>query len=133
MTRHDLLDDVRDLARHKPGMILIGAGAAGAFAAGVAAGRLTRGARRSDGGIPAPRSESDEPRGTASGHPTAGAGRPGMEPSYPAGVSGVSEQATGEALDPDIEATPGTPPGGLRGSNVADQPFTDGPLRRGAI
>ncbi|HET9858744.1 MAG TPA: hypothetical protein VFQ19_03095 [Nocardioidaceae bacterium] len=98
----DLLDDVRGFARRKPGMFLLGA-----VAAGVAAGRLTRGARdaqsnngQSSGGPQT--SVYDDPRGTATGQPTAGIGYPAEDPAYPAGVSGVSpEAATGAPVDPD--------------------------------
>ena len=127
----ELLDDVRDFARRKPGMFLLGA-----VAAGVVAGRLTRGAKDAGSGSgsgSSPRSVYDDPRGTAAGQPTAGVGYPAGDPAYPSGVSGVSpEGATGEALDPEIGATPADP-AGIRGGNVADQGWNTGTNRRGPM
>jgi hypothetical protein len=141
----DLLEDVRAFARRKPGMFLLGA-----LAAGVVAGRVTRGAKEAAGGTrgaSTPRSDDgsgigvygaegqspyDDPRaGTATGNPIAGTGSP-TDPVYPAGSrtgtpGGVSPgPAAGEALDPDIGATPGTPP-------LSDSPWTDDPTRRGSV
>jgi vacuolar-type H+-ATPase subunit H len=124
----DLLDDVRSFARRRPGAFLLGA-----VAAGVVAGRLTRGTKDASSGGSSPRSVYDDPRGTATGDPIQGTGYPAGDPAYPSGVSGVSaEGATGEALDPEIGATPATP-GGARGSNVAEEPWTTDPNRRGAM
>jgi hypothetical protein len=86
----DILDDVRSFARRKPGMFLFGA-----VAAGVAAGRLSRGAkdaqsnersgdaydRNAGHGVygappPAVSGPYDDPAGTAAGDPTAGTGYP---------------------------------------------------------
>lgn len=47
------------------------------------------------------------------------------EPTLPA------PSATGEALDPDIDAEPAIIPGDVRGGNVADQGWNTGPTRRG--
>lgn len=72
----DLLDDVRSYARRKPGAFLLGA-----LAAGVVAGRLTRGAkdaREGDSGTSQPVGY-----GTAAGTPLAGAGIPASTPVYP--------------------------------------------------
>ena len=53
----------------------------------------------------------DDPRGTATGQPTAGIGYPAEDPAYPAGVSGVSpEAATGAPVDPDGEGPLGPQP-----------------------
>jgi uncharacterized protein YjbJ (UPF0337 family) len=85
----DLLDDVRDFARRRPGMFL-----AGALAAGVIAGRLARGAKesQSDSGTGTAGmtrspydSPYDAPGGTATGAPLAGTGYPATDPAYPAG------------------------------------------------
>ncbi len=76
----ELLDEVRTYARRRPGTFLLAA-----TAAGMVAGRLTRGARQSQS------SQSNqsgwdgtsvdvEPRGTAAGYPTAGTGAPVVDP-----------------------------------------------------
>jgi hypothetical protein len=83
----DLLDDVRDFARRRPGVFL-----GGALVAGLVAGRLTRGAREAKSGSGAaggqgsaydsvrPTSGPFHPTtgegGTAAGTPLAGTGRP---------------------------------------------------------
>lgn len=107
----ELLQEVRDFARRKPGTFLLGA-----LAAGVVAGRVTRGAKDANSQSPTgstgsmPRSVYDDPRGTATGTPLAGTGYPEDDPVYPAGTA----QA---------------PPVG--GTGPTDQPFTGDPIRRG--
>lgn len=81
----DLLEDVRGFARRRPGAFLVGA-----LAAGVVAGRLTRGAKAArDGADPSSGHVSDTStrgHGTASGEPLAGTGTPVSPPVYPGGV-----------------------------------------------
>lgn len=105
----ELLQDVRDFARRKPGTFLLGA-----LAAGVVAGRLTRGAKQAssqqDTSGPRVGSVYDEAAGTATGDPLAGTGYPAEDPVYPAGTTDV---------------TPTTVTG------AADQPLAGGPARRG--
>lgn len=85
----DLLDEVRDFARRRPGAFLLGAAAAG-----VLAGRLTRGA------VDAKRSEQS---GTGGAGPSYAAG---SQPSYAADLTTTAPQPTaGHA------ATGGTRPG----------------------
>lgn len=102
----ELLDEVRDFARRRPGTFLLGA-----LAAGLVAGRIARGAK--DGtsggtgtgttpGTPAydpagagptsgPLSSSDPTTpGTGTGAPLAGTGYPETDPVYPAGSPGLS-------------------------------------------
>lgn len=82
----ELLDDVRNFARRKPGTFLLGA-----LAAGVVAGRLTRGAKQAQQGTSAEPyaspavATSPQGYGTASGTPLAGAGAPSTSPGYPDG------------------------------------------------
>jgi hypothetical protein len=115
----ELLDEVRSFARRKPGTFLLGA-----LAAGVVAGRLTRGARdaQSQGGGPSGTPIYDDVQGTATGTPTAGVGSPVAPPAYPAG-SGMG----GATADQNLTATPGTP-----GAAPAD-PWIDEPGRRGTV
>ena len=108
----ELLQEVRDFARRKPGTFLLGA-----RAAGVVAGRITRGAKDANsqsGQSPTagtmPGSVYDDPRGTATGSPVAGTGYPQAEPVYPAG-------------------TPSRPPSTATGT--PDDPFAGDPIRRG--
>lgn len=107
----DILEDVRSFARRKPGMFLFGA-----LAAGVAAGRLTRGAKDAQSGSgsgsgdaytrnaghgvygappPAVGSPYDDPAGTAAGDPTAGTGYPTapVTPTAPAADPWVDDPA----------------------------------------
>jgi hypothetical protein len=87
----DLLDDVRSYARRKPGTFLLGA-----LAAGVVAGRLTRGAKDAQSGSSAGSPGSTygaahvagQPAGygTAAGTPLAGTGVPESTPVYPEGA-----------------------------------------------
>ena len=116
----ELLDEVRSFARRRPGTFLLGA-----LAAGVVAGRLTRGAKDAQGQETAG-SETplyDDVRGTAAGAPTAGTGSPETPPAYPAG-SGVGEPGT--TMDQPLSAPPGTP-----GAAPADSPWLDEPGSRG--
>ncbi|HSE55932.1 MAG TPA: hypothetical protein VLB03_09380, partial [Nocardioidaceae bacterium] len=116
----ELLDEVRSFARRRPGTFLFGA-----LAAGVVAGRLTRGAKdgQSQGTAGSETPLYDDVRGTAAGAPTAGTGSPEAPPAYPAG-SGVGEPGT--TMDQRISATPGTP-----GAAPADSPWLDEPGSRG--
>lgn len=81
----ELLQEVRDFARRRPGTFLLGA-----LAAGVVAGRVTRGAKdansRQSNDSTAPAPLYDAPRGTATGSPIAGTGYPQGEPVYPDGT-----------------------------------------------
>ena len=116
----ELLDEVRSFARRRPGTFLLGA-----LAAGVVAGRLTRGAKDGQSQETAG-SETplyDDVRGTAAGAPTAGTGSPETPPAYPAG-SGVGEPGT--TMDQPLSAPPGTP-----GAAPADSPWLDEPGPRG--
>jgi hypothetical protein len=79
----ELLEDVRSFARRKPGTFLLGA-----LAAGVVAGRLTRGAKDASSGSDsssATGSVGTAPSGygTAAGTPLAGTGIPEQTPAYP--------------------------------------------------
>jgi hypothetical protein len=116
----ELLEEVRSFARRKPGTFLLGA-----LAAGVVAGRVSRGARdaQSQSGGSSGTPIYDDVRGTATGAPTAGVGSPDSPPAYPAG-SGVG----GATADQDLTATPGTP-----GAAPADTPWSDEPGRRGTV
>lgn len=106
----ELLDEVRSFARRRPGTFLLGA-----LAAGVVAGRLTRGAKKAQsddaGGAgrsatplyddvrattPAPPAGTSHggpaagvtgPAGTASGDPVAGVGTPTQPTAYPTGAT----------------------------------------------
>ncbi|HET6625771.1 MAG TPA: hypothetical protein VFG63_05240 [Nocardioidaceae bacterium] len=102
----ELLDEVRDFARRKPGMFLLGA-----VAAGVVAGRVTRGAKDAKSSDHGTRPVYDDPRGTTTGQPTAGTGYPVTDPGYPPG-------------------DPAYPP---PGAPLTDTPFPDDPTRRGAL
>jgi hypothetical protein len=116
----ELLDEVRSFARRKPGTFLLGA-----LAAGVVAGRLTRGTRdaQSQGGGSVGTPIYDDVQGTASGTSTAGVGSPGTPPAYPPG-SGVG----GATADQNLTAPPGTP-----AAAPADTPWIDEPGRRGTV
>ncbi|WP_126688264.1 hypothetical protein [Nocardioides ferulae] len=88
-----LLDDVRDFARRRPGTFLLGA-----LAAGVVAGRLARGAR--DGAVGAAAAAPAEgalPRPPA---PRAGTTNPPMPPVTP-GQQTMDPPRAGSALDAD--------------------------------
>jgi hypothetical protein len=67
----EILDDVRDFARRKPGVFLLGA-----LVAGVAVGRLARGAKESPGASTQQRGSS-EPTGTPTSSPGYGVSTPG--------------------------------------------------------
>ena len=91
-----LLDDARSFARRKPGTFLLGA-----LAAGVVAGRLTRGAKdgtSSEGQVTASPTESERTdlvgNGTAAGTPLAGTGVPVSDPVYPTGADRPADPAT---------------------------------------
>lgn len=132
----ELLDEVRSFARRRPGTFLLGA-----LAAGVVAGRLTRGAKdaqdrdgtgtplyddvRADqamGTGPARPTPGVAPAGTATGAPTAGAGTPDTPPAYPTG-SAAGEPGT--TMDqPGVTGTPGS-------TNEADNPWAGEPNRGG--
>ena len=104
----ELLDEVRSFARRKPGTFLVGA-----LAAGVIAGRVTRGAKAASSqdstASPAPVSTPSS-TGTAAGQPTAGLGTPASPPAYPDG-SGLGEPGTtmDQPLSPGLGGTPGDP------------------------
>jgi hypothetical protein len=118
----DLLEDVRGFARRKPGTFLLGA-----LAAGVVAGRLTRGAKdagsgsaATSGGTPsreaAPVAGQPAGYGTAAGTPLAGTGVPESTPVYPddagsstgSGLPSPAGSVTGETTWADTRS-----PGGL--------------------
>lgn len=107
----ELLEEVRSFARRRPGTFLFGA-----LAAGVVAGRLTRGAKdgQSTTSDPDRTPLYDEVRGTATGAPTAGTAYPETPPVYPAG------SAVGE-------------PGTTMEQNATDSPWIDEPGRRGTV
>ncbi|WP_408895693.1 hypothetical protein ACJ5H2_12355 [Nocardioides sp. R1-1] len=86
----ELLDQVRDFARRRPGTFLLGS-----LAAGVLAGRLTRGAKTAhDGGsadtAPADTAPAGVPAGTAAAAPLAGTGTPPTDPVYPEGTGPIA-------------------------------------------
>jgi hypothetical protein len=98
----DLLDDVRSFARRKPGTFLLGA-----LAAGVVAGRLTRGAKdgtSADTHRPEFATEVERTGpvgyGTAAGTPLAGTGAPVSDPVYPAGADRPTDPATAGLPNP---------------------------------
>lgn len=112
----ELLDEVRAFARRRPGTFLLGA-----VAAGMLAGRLTRGSKDASQQTSGSTGPYDDVRGTATGTPTAGTGYPEVPPAYPAG-SRPGEPAT--TMDRDLTPTPGTSP-------AADTPWLDRPEGRG--
>ncbi len=125
----ELLDELRSFARRRPGTFLLGA-----VAAGVVAGRLTRGAKdaQSSGTTTASRTPLyDDVRatvppagGTAAGDPIAGTGYPETTPTYPAG-SAVGEPGT--TMDqPGAAGSAGTTP-------TADNPWAGDANRGGAL
>ena len=67
---NEILDEVRSFARRKPGVFLLGA-----VVAGVAAGRLARGAKEASGGSAQPTMAAESPKGTTS--PEYGVSTPG--------------------------------------------------------
>ncbi len=113
----DLLEDVRSLARRRPGTFLLGA-----MAAGLVAGRLSRGAKdaRSDGsydeaGFPAEPAYDGTAgtAGTASNYPVAGTGHlpegsaaPLTEPNV-AFTSGAATEPDGSPWTPDTNSRGG--------------------------
>lgn len=122
----ELLDEVRSFARRRPGTFLLGA-----IAAGVVAGRLTRGAKdaQSSGTTTGSRTPLyDDVRatmppsgGTAAGAPIAGTGYPDTPPVYPAG-SAVGEPGT--TIDQ---------PGVTGATPTADNPWAGDANRGGAL
>lgn len=126
----ELLDEVRSFARRRPGTFLLGA-----LAAGVVAGRLTRGAKeaQSQNGSSSTAAGTgvyDDVRGadlggTAAGAPTAGTGSPDAPPAYPAG-SNVGEPGT--TMDQSLTTTPGT-----LGAAPANDTTWDDPSGRGTV
>lgn len=121
----ELLDEVRSFARRRPGTFLLGA-----LAAGVVAGRLTRGAKdgRSATSDPDRTPLYDEVRGTATGTPTAGTGHPVGPAAYPAG-SGVGEPGT--TMEQNAADSPWIDEPATTQRNPADAPWVDEPGRRG--
>ncbi|HEX5770080.1 MAG TPA: hypothetical protein VFY11_03890 [Nocardioidaceae bacterium] len=125
----ELLDEVRSFARRRPGTFLLGA-----VAAGVIAGRLTRGAKdaqRSEATTGSRTPLYDDVRatmppsgGTATGAPTAGTGYPDTPPAYPTG-SGVGEPGT-TMEQPGVSGAAGTPP-------TPDNPWAGDANRGGAL
>ena len=77
-----VLDQARDFARRRPGTFLLGA-----LAAGVVAGRVTRGAKDAHSGssTSTPASPVMASGGTAAADPLAGTAHPAETPVYPAG------------------------------------------------
>jgi hypothetical protein len=125
----ELLDEVRSFARRRPGTFLLGA-----IAAGVVAGRLTRGAKdaQSSGTTTGTRTPLyDDVRatmppsgGTAAGAPISGTGYPDTPPAYPAG-SAVGEPGT--TMDqPGVTGTAGT-------TSTSDNPWAGDANRGGAL
>ena len=122
----ELLDEVRSFARRRPGTFLIGA-----LAAGVVAGRLTRGAKEatssngsttgtvSGNGVYDDVHATAAPAGgTAAGAPTAGISAPDVPPAYPAG-SAVEEPGTTLEQNLGTAGTPGAAP-------AAETPWSSG-------
>ena len=112
----ELLDEVRSFARRRPGTFLLGA-----LAAGVVAGRLTRGAKDGTGADTRRPEPTDGPlnHGTAAGTPLAGTGAPLSDPVYPAGAARPANPATTGLPNPASAAADDTAwldtrsPGGL--------------------
>lgn len=120
----ELLDEVRSFARRRPGTFLLGA-----LAAGVVAGRLTRGAKQatsSDGSSSGSsigvyddvRGTATPAGGTAAGAPTAGVAAPDVPAAYPAG-SAVDEPGTTMEQNLGTTGIPDADP-------AADSPWSSG-------
>ncbi|WP_295658337.1 hypothetical protein [uncultured Nocardioides sp.] len=107
----DLLDDVRDYARRRPGTFLLGA-----LAAGVVAGRLARGAKQGTGST----SSTGYRTGSAYGTGTTTASDTDVLPVQDSAVTGVG---TG-GVDP-LTGPLDSGPAAASGSPVADRPFDD--------
>jgi hypothetical protein len=140
----DLLDEVRNFARRRPGAFLIGAAVAG-----LAAGRLTRGLK--DRGSGQQGSGPDSGRGTAPGLPAGSTvnpdGVPGSAyptetypaapgypaetypaaPAYPAGTEPIEAAAPAYPADPVYRSGQVTPPEGLYPPEASAEPRFDGP------
>lgn len=105
----------RDPVRRRPAVFLVGA-----VAAGVVVGLVSR---------------THQPERRRRVVPEAPAGPVPGNPAGPAGdgvrteTDYLPEEATGEALDPDIEASDEH----VRGANMGDQAWIDSPFRRGLL
>jgi hypothetical protein len=124
----ELLDEVRDFARRRPGTFLLGA-----LAAGVVAGRFARGAKeaKSSSGSAGSSTSYDGPRGTATGAPLAGTGYPAGEPAYPdsTATGGTGYPTTGgTGAMPTETRTMADPVTGLEpGGTPQQRPMDGGP------
>jgi hypothetical protein len=126
----DLLNEVRNFARRRPGTFLIGAAVAG-----LAAGRLTRGLKDQSSGQQG--SGPDRGRGTAPGLPagttadSVGAVYPTetypATPGYPVGTEPIEPAAPAYPADPIYQSTPVTPPEGLYPPEPGTAPGFEGP------
>ena len=127
----DLLDEVRNFARRRPGTFLIGAAVAG-----LAAGRLTRGLKdRSGDGQQG--SQPGPGGGTASGVPApsqvgSGASYPAsVEPGYPVAPTYPTGTEPVDPTTPAYPAEPGYPAAGVVGEDTvaypADPVYETGP------
>jgi hypothetical protein len=109
----ELLDDVRQFARRRPGTFLLGA-----LAAGVVAGRLTRGAKESSNGSSGrssmtPATGVGQPSyGTAAGDPLAGLDTPTGDPAYPSGTGTTATGTTATGTTATGTTATGTTPTG---------------------
>ena len=127
----DLLDEVRNFARRRPGTFLIGAAVAG-----LVAGRLTRGLKDQGNGQPGNGQQSNGltgGRGTAPALPAANnvepAGAPGSAyptetypaaPGYPAGTEPNDAVSSALSRRPDLPVWPGDPARGALPAQPAD-------------
>jgi hypothetical protein len=100
----ELLDEVRDFARRKPGVFLVSA-----LAAGVVAGRLARGAKEANSRDTSTRTPYDSPRGTAAGAPLAGTGYPATGGTSAAPMPPGADPLA-DPLDPEVGGTGVLPP-----------------------
>lgn len=89
----ELLDDVRDYARRKPGTFLLGA-----LAAGVVAGRLTRGAKDAQSSSSSGGSQSGVPAYGAAPTIPAPRGYAESDPAYPTGTGLTDTELSGTGL-----------------------------------
>ena len=111
----DLLNEVRNFARRRPGAFLIGAAVAG-----LAAGRLTRGLKdRNSGGQQGGQSGS----GSGAGYPASGAAYPAaVEPGYPAAPTYPTGTEPVDPATPAYPAEPGYPAAGVVGEDTVAYP-----------